>query len=644
MEPLNSFRHTLTKRILLFSEKPDFAFDAITDKVVSILPFPKPVTLERVWQNARDWVVAHRETVLLSAVLLITLLAQGINMFNFPYYEDDEGVYLSQAWSILHQGQLAPYTYWYDHAPFGWIQIAVWMLLTGGTTTFGNALFSGRILMLLIQLVSTLLVYRITRRLSNLSAIAVLAALLFALSPYGLYFHRRILLDNFATLWMLISIELLIVPQRLRLHHIWLSGLAFALSVLSKEVTIFLLPVLGYMAYSQAAKFQRAFAFAGWLAIVSATLSLYVLMAVLKGELFPTGTILGGVSRHVSLLGTLSYQAERGKDGGLFDLHSNFWHMFSVWLSGGSASGEPLLLIGGTLCALISIIFLPKHRLEGCLGVATFSLWLFLARGGLVLEFYFIPLLPLLAMNLALVFGMLAKWLSTQKWRADMHPTLLRVIPVGGVTLALGGLLLGCVAVAPHSGYDRAKAALIWQSPQAIPQAQALNWVQKNVPNGSRIVMDDYMYTDLQEMHKGFALYWHWKVELDPAIHDETLHGDWNNVDYIITTPQLLFDTYQVALPLVRTIFEHSRSLIVFDADHWRIDIRQIIHRHGAVTNSTMPTTHIPSVGIVQSNHRTWLVPNRCTPTIAGVQGHSMMSTNCQATVGGVYRSVVWRL
>ena len=44
---------------------------------------------------------------------------------------------------MLRQGRLAPYTYFYDHAPAGWILLAAWMGLTGGPFTFGGAIDSG---------------------------------------------------------------------------------------------------------------------------------------------------------------------------------------------------------------------------------------------------------------------------------------------------------------------------------------------------------------------------------------------------------------------------------------------------------------------------------------------------------------------
>jgi hypothetical protein len=45
--------------------------------------------------------------LLILAILLVAALVHGFNMFHFPYYEDDEGTYMSQAWTVVHEGQLA---------------------------------------------------------------------------------------------------------------------------------------------------------------------------------------------------------------------------------------------------------------------------------------------------------------------------------------------------------------------------------------------------------------------------------------------------------------------------------------------------------------------------------------------------------
>ena len=115
---------------------------------------------------------------LLVVVSLATgALTHGFNLFNYPLYVTDEGIYIQQAWSVLREARLSPYTYFYDHAPAGWIAIASWVaLLPTQFQTFGSAIDTGRALMLLVHVLSTFLLYRVTARLSGSTLAAVIAS------------------------------------------------------------------------------------------------------------------------------------------------------------------------------------------------------------------------------------------------------------------------------------------------------------------------------------------------------------------------------------------------------------------------------------------------------------------------------------
>ncbi len=127
------------------------------------------------------------EAIFVAIGLLGALATHAFNLFSFPHYELDEGTYMSSAWAILH-GMIYPYPYGYGHPPAGWIQIAAWIQLTGGFFTFGNALNSGRVLMLFYALASSLLVYLVTRRLLGSRTTALLAMVIFSLSPLSIVY------------------------------------------------------------------------------------------------------------------------------------------------------------------------------------------------------------------------------------------------------------------------------------------------------------------------------------------------------------------------------------------------------------------------------------------------------------------------
>jgi len=548
-------------------------------------------------QRVRAWAMRCGETPWVVVILAVAALAHGLNMFHIPYYENDEGTYMSQAWAVLREGQLAPYTYIYDHAPVGWLQIAAWLLVTGGVHTFGMVENSGRVFMLILQVGSTFMVYRIARAISRGQTAATISALIFALSPYAIYYHRRVLLDNITTFWMLLSI-LLLVSGHLSLKRVWLSGLALSISILSKENTVFLVPVLAYLVFYRAHQSHRLIATVGWLAIVGASLSYYLLMALLRTELFPyvaatsaprrlglLGTIrwdvsrwLGGTHDHVSLIGTLQWQASRGsKDGSILNPHSMFWYAANLWMH-----NDPFLVIGGTLFAALSIALIKWRRLLGILGLATLSMGLFLARGGEVLDFYLVPVVPLLALNIGLCAGLGLRWVTGYTSGARRGRSW------GGVAMgtALAGL---CVAAlvpgyrSPQLGFAK-DPFVLWHSRQTVGQQEALTWIEKHIPVRSRIIMDDYLWVDLHDRQSHLATYtsadWYWKVDLDTAIKNNVFHANWRNIDYIISTPQLLTNANLVPLPIVKTALAHSTRLVRFDTGQWAVDILRVDNGH----------------------------------------------------------------
>ena len=111
-------------------------------------------------QSPRSFVL---ERVLLLVALLTGAISHGYHLFLYPLYITDEGIYMEQAWSVVRHGLLSPYTYTYDHAPAGWLTLAAWVsLLPRQFETFGNAINTGRVLMLLVHLVSVFLLFPVS--------------------------------------------------------------------------------------------------------------------------------------------------------------------------------------------------------------------------------------------------------------------------------------------------------------------------------------------------------------------------------------------------------------------------------------------------------------------------------------------------
>ncbi len=118
---------------------------------------PTHTSLASIWAFLRE----YQAEIVLVVTLIVAFLAHALNMLHFPYMNDDEGTYMSQAWAAQTGRGLAIYTYWYDHPPVGWMQIGAWLTLTHGLFTFGTAVFSGRVFMALLHIGSSLLLFKV---------------------------------------------------------------------------------------------------------------------------------------------------------------------------------------------------------------------------------------------------------------------------------------------------------------------------------------------------------------------------------------------------------------------------------------------------------------------------------------------------
>jgi hypothetical protein len=399
------------------------------------------------------------------------------------------------------------------------------------------------------------------------------------------------------TFWMLLSVYCLLA-RRFSLNHVWLSAVAMAIAILSKENAILIVPAIACFIFWRSSKEQRLFATIGWVTIVCSLVSLYVMMAILKGELFPAGTLLGGSGPHVSLLGSATWQASRERDGGLFDLHSKFWNMTRVW-----EQAEPFLVVGGMVSALLlsGLTFVKRYRLIGCMGLATFLLWAFLIRGSLVLDFYLAPELPFMALSIALIVWVSARELRSvlSKYRLASRPRLVAGIArsVQGlmIVLCLGGVLLEYRS--PVLGLQDNPLGL-WQGADVTQsQKDSISWVESHIPRCSSVVIDPYMWTELHDINDGKGGYKlahsYWQVELDPAIRDNVFHDDWHNIDYIISTPGLVFDTNYYQLSIIESALSHATLIASFTAPHvsnWHVNVYQV--RKG-VLNPGIGCTHL---------------------------------------------------
>ncbi|MFE9439497.1 ArnT family glycosyltransferase [Streptomyces sp. NPDC006602] len=505
---------------------------------------------------------SSRADLLLCGLLLVAILVvQGWNIADYPTLSDDEGTYLAQAWAVQEGKGLAHYTYWYDHPPLGWIQMALltWIpsMISPGSMTVGSM----RATMLVISGISAVLVYVLGRRLSLPRWAAALGMVLFGLSPLSVVLQREIFLDNLAVMWTLVAFTLAASPSRHLWHHFG-AGIAAATAVLTKETMLVILPALLLTMWRHSHRDTRKFALTG--AITACTLIgfSYPLFALLKGELLPGGG-------HVSLWDGVTYQMTRPGSGFILDQGSGSHGVFQSWLY-----YDRVLPLGGLAGALLLLATwrwsVTARALAGPALTVAILAALALRPNGYLPAMYVIQALPFLALVLAggtasVTHAVLRRWRrpDERQWKTGGRYALAAVLAV-----AAGAY------VVPR-WYDGDHTAVTANA--NAPYQAASKWLSTEVedPEDTRVLVDDAMWLDL--VHAGYrpglGVIWFYKADLDPAV-TKTMPGGWKDIDYVVASPTVRRDA--VDLPNVKAAIQHSTPVAVFGTGEDRIEIRHI--------------------------------------------------------------------
>ena len=183
-------------------------------------------------RRVSPWRARLGDALWLLPPLVLGLVVNALNLGGSPQRIDDEGTYTAQAWSIGNLGELTHYTYWYDHPPLGWMQIAAWVGLTDGWNRYDVAVIAAREAMLAATAAAAVLLWFVVRRIGFARFTASAAVLLFLLSPLAVQFHRQVYLDNIATAWLLAAL-LLAMSRRAQLAGYIGAAAAFGVAVLT---------------------------------------------------------------------------------------------------------------------------------------------------------------------------------------------------------------------------------------------------------------------------------------------------------------------------------------------------------------------------------------------------------------------------
>jgi hypothetical protein len=453
--------------------------------------------------------------------------------------------------------------------------MGLWIQLSGGFFSFGMAINAGRVFMVVVNVVTGGLVYLVARRLTGNPWTGLLAIALFSFSSLSLYYQREALIDNICTFWLMLALYLL-TSAASRLHSIVSAAIVFGVACLTKETMIVLLPAFAYGVWCEIPPFQRRFAIVAFTYTCVGLLSAFVLLAVLKGELFPyqprAGFLykifLGGSHPHVSLITTFLSQAGRGSNGGSFAQQWQiWWHDDAAFLLAGSIS-------------LVVVILISRRRSNiRVVPLMALLYALFLARGGVTLEYYILPLIPLIALNITLAVD--------------------GVVRAGGVAIALithrsadtvrsrlAPLLLMPLMVLLFVR-DMRLDQLELNSNATAPEVAALEWVGTHVPRSAVIVANPYEWLDMRAsggLAAGYGAPFgqaqaYWEVATDPAVYSTILHNDWNNIDYVLLDPDMLADGGRFGMGLVPQALKHATVVKTFTNTFFYVTIYQVQHR-----------------------------------------------------------------
>jgi hypothetical protein len=526
----------------------------LTLPVVRTEPPAAPADTWRV--KAISWVRQRR----LSLAILIGLLAvigvvNAWNLHGWPgRINDDEATYVAQAWAMVARGDIAHYTYWYDHPFLGWAMIAGYAWVTDGFDRTPSAIMVGREFMVVTLLVSCAFLFLLARRLGFHRATAAVTVLLFGLSPLAVYFHRMVFLDNLATMWILAAFAVAASPRR-SLGAAFGSAVCMAGAALTKETIAILLPALVWLLVQHTDRRTRVWNVSVFFTTFAALVASYPIYALLKNELLPG-------EGHVSLGWAIWWQLfGRSGSGSLLDTDSATFSLAKSW-----TDIDPWLLLPGVLLIPFG---LAVRRLRP-IALALLIQVVIMLRGGYMPFAYVIALLPFAAL---LVGGAL----SCVRLAAPARGGGADAAAAGNAALPRWWRRAGRVPVAAAAAAFALFVAPAWVGTlrdQSTVDGDAgsraaTRWVVEHVPRDAVVVTDDYIWMDLTLA--GFHNpVWLWKVDQDPEVMREKLPHGTASIDYIVMAGQA--DSTLASLPTLKEGVINSEVIARFD----EIEVRRV--------------------------------------------------------------------
>jgi hypothetical protein len=502
---------------------------------------------------------------ILGILLILTATVRLINLMGSPGRFDDEGTYMAQAYAVAEWGELAHYTYWYDHPPAGWLQLAVWTVISGPDFG-GNAVAAGRYLMVIIAVITAALLWALVRRIEMSRWASAAAVAVFALSPLAIWLSRSVYLDNLAVAWLVGALVLVCSPRH-RLSAMFGAAACFGMAVLTKETMLLLLPMFVWLVWTRTAPATRRYALAVFVAVFGVAVSTYVLMAVLRGELVPG-------PGHVSLWDGITFQLrERAAGGALDDPDSVKRHTVDQWLR-----LDPALpcLAGPIALAALFVKRLRPFAVGLVILIAT------ILRPGYLPAPFILSALPLIAILAAGTGEVALRYLFRTVEQPWVGVRRFRIL-----ALAAGALI---VSIAVSLWLPTYHGVLDSDDDASMRQAQ--QWIEQNVPKSDRLIVDDALWLDLiRDGRDRRNVVWGYKVDTDEQVQGWAPHG-WPDYDWVVSTASLRAGTRPNGV--FTEAVAHSQPAAIFGSGVTRVEVLRV--DNGAPTSKT-PSPAAPAFG-----------------------------------------------
>lgn len=484
---------------------------------------------------------------ILAALLLLTAILRLVNLAGSPTRLDDEGTYVAQAYAVSEWGELAHYTYWYDHPPLGWLQLAMWNMFVGNDFG-GSAVVAGRYLMAFVAVITAALLWTLARRVGMSRWAAAAAVTLLAVSPLAISLSRSVYLDNLAIAWLLGTLVLVCSPRH-RLSAIFGAAACFGICVLTKETMMLFVPMVAWLVWIKTAPQTRRYALTVFGAVFGVVVSTYVLMAMVRGELLPG-------PGHVSLWEGIKFQLwQREGSGALSDPQSLKRHTIDEWLA-----LDPALPL---LAAPIALTGLLIERIRP-FAVGLVILLATIVRPGYLPVPFVIAALPFTALLAAGIGEVGVNRLRRATTAPSVQSRYLR-----SAALAATVLVASVVVSLWVPSY---RTVLAVDDDASMRQAQ--QWISQNVPKRDRLIVDDALWVDLVDDGRDRRnVIWSYKVDTDEQVQNWAPRG-WADYEWVVSTASMRANMPEEGV--LTDAMAHARPVATFGTGGKRVDVLRI--------------------------------------------------------------------